>query len=128
MWGVFSLPDPCNKEKKWDLFLHQYIFPLDYVKHHVNNVQKFYKADKYMVHNLTCSELYLRSNLSSSLLQGILKLVPLIATGPEVYISTMTNVLYYSYYSLVDNLNHVLICLRAFLKTFYMVFQVVQGK
>ena len=45
--------------------------------------------------------------MSSVLLQNILKLVPLTATGPEVYFSTMTNVLYYSYYSLVDNLNHM---------------------
>ena len=28
MWGVFSLPDPRNKEKKWDLILNQSIFPL----------------------------------------------------------------------------------------------------
>ena len=27
MWGVFSLPDPFNKEKKWDLLLHNSRFP-----------------------------------------------------------------------------------------------------
>ena len=28
MWFVFSLPDSCNKYKRWDLLLHQSIFPL----------------------------------------------------------------------------------------------------
>ena len=32
MWGVFSLPEPRNKEKKLDLLLHHYIFTSDYVK------------------------------------------------------------------------------------------------
>ena len=35
MWGIFSLPYPHNKEIKWDLLLHQSIFPLEYVKRHV---------------------------------------------------------------------------------------------
>ena len=35
MLDFFSLPDPRNKEKRWDLLLHQYIFPLGYVKLHV---------------------------------------------------------------------------------------------
>ena len=36
----------------------------------------------------------------------VLTLVPLTATGPEVYIATMTNIISDSYYSLVDTLNH----------------------
>ena len=28
MWDVFSLPDPRNKEKKWDLLLNQSRFSL----------------------------------------------------------------------------------------------------
>ena len=35
IWDVFSLPDSRNKEKRWDILLHQYRFPLEYVKHHV---------------------------------------------------------------------------------------------
>ena len=33
-------------------------------------------------------------------------MVPLTATGPEVYVTTMTTIIYDSYYSLVDTLNH----------------------
>ena len=33
-------------------------------------------------------------------------MVPLTATGPEVYVATMTTIIYDSYYSLVDTLNH----------------------
>ena len=43
----------------------------------------------------------------STLLQKILKILPLTATGPEVYVATMTNVLSGYYYSLVDNINHM---------------------
>ena len=35
MWGVFSLPDPRNKENKWYIILHKSIFTLEYVKRHV---------------------------------------------------------------------------------------------
>ena len=42
---VFSLTDPHNKDKKWGIFLHQSILPLNYVKHHVKSLQKGFKAD-----------------------------------------------------------------------------------
>ena len=38
-WDVFSLPDPHNKEKKWDLLPHHSRFPLEYVKLHVRSIQ-----------------------------------------------------------------------------------------
>ena len=60
-----------------------------------------------MVHNLTWSGVYPRSTLSSTILQKVLKLVPLTATGTEVYVATMTTVIYDSYYSLVGTLNHM---------------------
>ena len=53
MWDVFSLPDPCNKEKRWDLLLHQSRFTLDYVKSHVQILLKGSEADQYVVQNLT---------------------------------------------------------------------------
>ena len=84
IWDVFSLPDPRNKEKRWDLLLHQSRFPLDYVKSHVQSLLKGSEADQYVVQNLTCSEVYLRSTLSNTLLQKVLTLVPPTATGPEV--------------------------------------------
>ena len=59
-----------------------------------------------MVQNLTWSGVYLRSNLSSDLLQKVLKLVLLITTGPKVYFSTMTTALSVSCNCLVDTLNH----------------------
>ena len=53
MWGVFSLPDPRNKKKRWDLLLHQSRFPLDYVKRYVQSLLKGSEADQYAVQNLT---------------------------------------------------------------------------
>ena len=40
MWDVFSIKDPQNKEKEWDLLQHQYIFPLECVKRHVHSIKK----------------------------------------------------------------------------------------
>ena len=40
MWDSFYLIDQRNKEKKWDLLLHQSILPLDYVKRYVQSLQK----------------------------------------------------------------------------------------
>ena len=60
MWDVFSLPDPRNKEKRWDILLHQSRFPLEYVKRHVQCLQKGSEADQYVVQNLTWSVVYPR--------------------------------------------------------------------
>ena len=59
---VLSLPDTHNKEKTWDILLHQYIFPLDYAKLDVKSLQKVSEADQYVVQNLTWSGVYLRKN------------------------------------------------------------------
>ena len=53
MWDVFYLPDPRNKYNKWDILLYQSRFPLDYVKQHVQSLQKGSTADQYVVQNLT---------------------------------------------------------------------------
>ena len=47
------------------------------------------------------------NNFSNYLLQKVLTFVPLTATGPEVYVATMTKFTSNYYYSLVDNLNHM---------------------
>ena len=47
------------------------------------------------------------STLSNDLLQRVLTLVPLTATGPEVYVANMTTIISDSYYSLVDTLNQM---------------------
>ena len=47
------------------------------------------------------------STLSNDLLQRVLILVPLTATGPEVYVATMNTIISDSYYSLMDTLNQM---------------------
>ena len=107
MWGLFYLPDPCNKDKKWEILLHQSIFPLDYVKLHVQILHKGSEADQYVVQNLTWSGVYLSSNLSNTILQKVLTLVPLTATGPEVFVVTMTKFLSDHYDALEETLTHM---------------------
>ena len=107
MWDLFSLPDPRNKEKKWYILLHQSIFPLEYVKRHVQSLHKGSEADHYVSQDLTWSGLYMRSTLSNTLLQKVLTLVPLTATGPEVFVVTMTTFLSNSYYALEEALTHM---------------------
>ena len=63
MWDVFSPPDPHNNENNWYILLHQSIFPLEYVKRHIQSLQKGSETDKYVVQNLTWSGIYLRSTL-----------------------------------------------------------------
>ena len=107
MWDVFSLPDPRNKEKRWDLLLHQSRFPLEYVKGHVQSLLKVSEADQYVVQNLTWSGVYIRITLSNTPLQKVLTLVPLIATGPEVFVVTMNTFISDSYYALEETINHM---------------------
>ena len=47
------------------------------------------------------------STFSNNILQKVLTLVPLTATGPEVFVATMTTIISDSYYSLVYTLNHM---------------------
>ena len=107
IWDVFSLPDPRNEKNNWDLLLHQSRFPLDYMKRHIQSLQKGSEADQYIIQNLTWSAVYLMSTLSNTLLQKVLTLVPLTATGPEVFVATMTTFLSDSYDSLKETLNHM---------------------
>ena len=106
MWDVFSLPDPHNKEENLDILLNQSIFPLGYVKRHVQSLQKFSEADQYVVQNLTWSGVYLGSTFSNTLLQKVMKMVPLIATGPEVFVATMNKFIYDSYDALEETLTN----------------------
>ena len=82
--------EPQNKEKEWDLLLHHSKFPLEYVKGLIQSLLKGSEVDQYSVQNLTWSGMYLRSTLSNDPFQRVLTLVPLTATGPEVYVATMT--------------------------------------
>ena len=76
------------------------------MKHHVQSLLIGSEADQYVIQNLTWSGVYLRSTLSNTLLQKVLTLVPLTATGPEVYVATMTAIISNYYYSLVDTLKN----------------------
>ena len=60
-----------------------------------------------MVQNIKLSGMYLRSTFLSALLQKVLKLVLLTETGPEFYVATMNTIIYDSYDSLVETLNHM---------------------
>ena len=107
LWDLFSLSDPRNKNKRWDLFLHQSIFPLDYVKRHIQSLQKGYEAYQYVIQNFTWSGVYLRSTLSNTLLHKVLTLVPLTATGPEFFVATMTKFFSDSYVALEETLHMI---------------------
>ena len=63
IWDAFSLPYPRNKEKKWGLLLNKSRFPLEYVKRHIQSLQKGSEADQYVVQNLKWSGVYLSSTL-----------------------------------------------------------------
>ena len=102
MWDVFSITNPRNKVKKWYILLHQSRFSLEYMKLHVQSLQKDSEEDQYVVQNLTWSGVYLRSTFSNNLLQKVLTLLPLTETLPEFYVATMTTIISNSYYSLVD--------------------------
>ena len=100
---------------KWDIFLHYSRPPLDYVKLHVKIIQKGSEADPYVVQNLTGSVVYLRSSLSNTLLQNVLKLVPLTETGPEFFVATMTTFIFKSY----DALEKILTRMKSLKLTFF---------
>ena len=87
MWDVFSFPDPRNKDEKWDLLLHKYIFPLDYLKLHVKSIKKDSETYQYVVQKLTCSGVYLMGTLSNIILQKVLPLVPLTETTMNTFFS-----------------------------------------
>ena len=56
---------------------------------------------------LTWSGVYLRSTFSKTLLHKVLTLVPLTETGPEVFLTTMTILIYDYYDSLQETLTHM---------------------
>ena len=60
-----------------------------------------------MVQNLTWSREYLRNYFSNTPLRKVLILVPITATGPEVFVTTMTKFLSGSYDALEENLTHM---------------------
>ena len=92
--GVLSLTEPHNKDKRWDILLHQYRFPLYCVKLHIKRLKRVSKAYLYVVQYLTWSGVYLRSTLSNCLIQKVMTLVTLTSTKTEAYFSTMTTFLH----------------------------------
>ena len=64
-----------------------------------------------VIHNLMWSGVYLRITFSNDIIQKVLTMVMLTATGLEVYVSTTTTLISDSYASLEHTLNH-LKCLK----------------
>ena len=106
MWDVFSLLEPRNKEKKCDLLIHKSRFSLDYVKRHVDSLQKSSKAYKYVFQNLMCSGVYPRNTLLNNLLHKVLPLLPLKVTRTEVFVATINTFIFNSYDALEETLTH----------------------
>jgi hypothetical protein len=79
MWNVFNIPDPCNPTQKWDLFLKQGRFPLEYVKEYVRDFRQH--ADKFELQNLDWSGEYIRNTLTATLLSKVMEEVSLSASG-----------------------------------------------
>ena len=94
VWDVLYFPDPRNQEKKWGLFLNQYIFTIGYVEIYIKVINQGSKSDTCFFQNLTWSGVYPRSNLSYDLLQKVLKLALLTSTRPEFYVATMLSVIF----------------------------------
>ena len=63
------------------------------MKLHLKIPQKFYKADCYVVKNLTWSGMYLKITFPNALLHKVLTLVPLTEIVPEVYVATINKFL-----------------------------------
>ena len=76
------------------------------MKCHIQSIQKNSEADQYVVQKLTWSGVYLRSNLSNTILQKVLTLVTLKAIGPEVFVVTMTKFRSDSYDALGETITH----------------------
>ena len=90
MWDMFFLPDPTNKDIKWDLFYNHSRFPLKTVIQIVENMKKDATVcDSFGLQNLEWSGEYLRNSVTPELLNKVLREVPLTASGPEMYVAIM---------------------------------------
>ena len=78
-----------------------------YVKFRVKSLHKVSQAYQYVVQNLTWSGVYFWSTLSNALLHKVLALVPLTATGPEVFVATMNKFLSIPYGDFWETLAHM---------------------
>ena len=77
------------------------------MKRHIQSLLKGSKVDQYVVQNLTWSEVYLRGTLSNTLFRKVLTLVLLTATGPEIFVATMTKCLSDSCDALEETLSNM---------------------
>ena len=77
------------------------------MKRHLQSIKKGSETDQYVVQNLTSSGVYLRITSSNTILQKVLPLVPLTATGSEVFVATTTTFLSDYYDALEETLTHM---------------------
>ena len=64
------------------------------------------EADQYVIHNLMWSGVYPRITFSNDIIQKVLTMVMLTATGLEIYITTMNYVISIPYNDMEETLNH----------------------
>ena len=72
--------------------------PFEHVKNHVELLRKDEtRADSYVIQNLSRSGQFLRNTLHNELLAKVLRYVPITASGPEIFMATVTVCLSDSY-------------------------------
>ena len=65
MWKVFYIVEQQNKEKEWDLLLHNSKFPLEYVKGLIQSFLKGSEVARYIVQVRSVPEEYFVKRSSS---------------------------------------------------------------
>ena len=87
MWDIFNLSDPKMPNKKWDLFRFHAMLPLSQV---LKEVTRFHDCkDMYINQNLKWSGEYIRSSISSELLEKLLQDSSISDSGPEAFAALM---------------------------------------
>ena len=90
MWDVFNIPATAGS-KSWDLFKDHGRLPFEHVKNHIEVLRKDEtRADSYVIQNLNWSDSFLRNTLHHELLAKFLRYVPITASGPEIFMATVT--------------------------------------
>ena len=91
MWDVFSIPDPdTSTNKKWDLFKDHARIPSKHVTKYIKDLKDDVGTDSYALQNLEWSGIYLQNSITHDLLAKVLRLVPITASGPEVFMAILS--------------------------------------
>ena len=85
MWDLFSILDPFDTSKNWDLFHHTAHFALLTVVSHVGEL--FKTGDKHTIGNLDLSEEYLWTSMELHRLTKVLAHVNVATSGTEILVA-----------------------------------------